>query len=95
MVNTAVAVSAPGKVLITGGYLVLDPSYRGLVLGTNARFYTLVQRIPSTSSTASAVTNKETLFVHVSAPQFIGAHWVYSLDVSPGASWCFVDTTAL
>ena len=33
-------VSAPGKVLIAGGYLVLDPAYTGLVLATNARFYT-------------------------------------------------------
>jgi phosphomevalonate kinase len=32
-------ISAPGKVLITGGYLVLDPKYRGCVLTTNARFY--------------------------------------------------------
>lgn len=36
-------VSTPGKVLITGGYLVLDPKYSGLVLATTARFYTFVE----------------------------------------------------
>lgn len=35
----SVCVSAPGKVLITGGYLVLDPKHAGLVLASSARFY--------------------------------------------------------
>ncbi|CAG8776280.1 5571_t:CDS:1, partial [Funneliformis caledonium] len=33
------AVSAPGKVLLAGGYLVLDRKYDGIVIGTSARFY--------------------------------------------------------
>lgn len=37
-----VCVSAPGKVLITGGYLVLDEQYSGLVLASTARFYTRI-----------------------------------------------------
>jgi len=32
-------VSAPGKVLIVGGYLVLDPGYTGAVLTSSARIY--------------------------------------------------------
>jgi phosphomevalonate kinase len=32
-------VSAPGKVLVAGGYLVLDPAYSGLVIATSSRFY--------------------------------------------------------
>ena len=35
-------VSAPGKVLITGGYLVLEPQYSGLVLSTTSRFHTII-----------------------------------------------------
>ena len=48
--RTAVA-SAPGKVLLTGGYLVLDKKYPGLVVGTEARFFTsaaIHQRKPAT-----------------------------------------------
>ncbi|CAH0488874.1 unnamed protein product [Peronospora farinosa] len=35
-------VSAPGKVLLTGGYLVLDERYTGIVLSSTARFYSYV-----------------------------------------------------
>ena len=31
--------SAPGKVLLSGGYLILDQPYSGLVLSTSARFF--------------------------------------------------------
>ncbi|CAL9217032.1 unnamed protein product [Arabidopsis halleri] len=41
----AVVASAPGKVLMTGGYLVLDKPNAGLVLSTNARFYAIVKPI--------------------------------------------------
>ncbi|KAL3676835.1 hypothetical protein R1sor_026783 [Riccia sorocarpa] len=39
----AVVVSAPGKVLIVGGYLVLEKPNIGLVLSTSARFYAIVK----------------------------------------------------
>ncbi|CEG81499.1 Putative Phosphomevalonate kinase [Rhizopus microsporus] len=42
MSNMVIA-SAPGKVLITGGYLVLEPEYTGTVIGTSSRFYTVIQ----------------------------------------------------
>lgn len=35
--------SAPGKVLVTGGYLILERPNAGLVLSTNARFYAIVK----------------------------------------------------
>ncbi|XP_074283390.1 phosphomevalonate kinase, peroxisomal isoform X1 [Silene latifolia] len=38
-----VVASAPGKVLMTGGYLVLERPNAGLVLSTNARFYAIVK----------------------------------------------------
>ncbi|WFD23346.1 phosphomevalonate kinase [Malassezia equina] len=62
-------VSAPGKVLLAGGYLVLDPAYTGLVLATDARFYTTV----ATLSDASA------LRIRVRSPQFQRATWEYDL----------------
>ncbi|KAL3673653.1 hypothetical protein V7S43_001352 [Phytophthora oleae] len=36
-------VSAPGKVLLVGGYVVLDEQYSGLVLSSTARFYSQVE----------------------------------------------------
>ncbi|CAI9105235.1 OLC1v1004117C1 [Oldenlandia corymbosa var. corymbosa] len=39
----AVVASAPGKVLMTGGYLVLERPNAGIVLSTNARFYAVVK----------------------------------------------------
>ena len=37
-----VLVSAPGKVLLCGGYLVLERPNRGLVVASSARFYSEV-----------------------------------------------------
>ncbi|OVA02842.1 GHMP kinase N-terminal domain [Macleaya cordata] len=41
----AVVASAPGKVLMTGGYLILERPNAGIVLSTNARFYAIVKPI--------------------------------------------------
>jgi phosphomevalonate kinase len=38
-----VVASAPGKVLVAGGYLVLERPNAGLVLSTSARFYAIVR----------------------------------------------------
>ena len=35
-------VSAPGKVLVTGGYLVLEKPNTGIVIATNSRFKSTV-----------------------------------------------------
>lgn len=43
---TETAVSAPGKVLLTGGYLVLDRKYTGTVLALDARIHIIVQQLP-------------------------------------------------
>ena len=61
-------VSAPGKVLIAGGYLVLDPAYPGIVLVTNARFYACVSK--RTEST-----------IRVRSPQFQHAEWLYAYQM--------------
>ncbi|CDS00915.1 related to ERG8-phosphomevalonate kinase [Sporisorium scitamineum] len=65
-------VSAPGKVLVAGGYLVLDPAYPGLVVSTSSRFYCHARSETSrNSSTASTYT------ITVRSPQFVDAVWVY------------------
>ncbi|KAF4325044.1 hypothetical protein BBO99_00000653 [Phytophthora kernoviae] len=45
-VRPNLCVSAPGKVLLVGGYLVLDEQYSGLVLSSTARFYSQVAAKP-------------------------------------------------
>ncbi|KAG0296221.1 phosphomevalonate kinase [Linnemannia gamsii] len=76
-------VSAPGKVLLAGGYLVLDPAFSGLVVATDARFYTLIR--PGQHSTTTGPYK-----IVVRSPQFNNATWTYwitlqgaSIDFSP------------
>lgn len=47
LLQGAVTASASGKVLLTGGYLVLDQKYSGLVSGVSARFHSSVARFAS------------------------------------------------
>lgn len=67
MTQNCTVASAPGKVLLTGGYLVLEQAYTGLVIGTSARFYTIIK--PESAGTPG------TLTVH--SPQFDQATWQY------------------
>ena len=71
MSESVVAVSAPGKVLFAGGYLVLDRHHTGLVFGLNARMHVHVRWRTS----REPVTN----FVTVGSPQF-GAIWAYEFS---------------
>ncbi|KAJ6499907.1 phosphomevalonate kinase [Mycena vitilis] len=64
-------VSSPGKVLIAGGYLVLDRAYAGVVVSTSSRFYTVVQN----SAGEGLITAR--------SPQFSSATWVYSVRLRP------------
>ena len=63
-------VSASGKVLIAGGYLVLDPKYSGVVVSTSSRFYSVVQTL------AGGTANQ----VIVKSPQFKEALWTYEVE---------------
>jgi phosphomevalonate kinase len=65
-----ISVSCPAKVLVAGGYLVLDRDYTGLVFGLDARIHTLIEPI----QTRSGVTISE---IVVKSPQFQGAIWEY------------------
>ncbi|PWN49247.1 ribosomal protein S5 domain 2-like protein [Violaceomyces palustris] len=69
-------VSAPGKVLIAGGYLVLDPAYPGLVISTDSRFYSY-----ATSRRQEEKVDERGRGHHskitVRSPQFVQAEWEY------------------
>ncbi|EJU04392.1 phosphomevalonate kinase [Dacryopinax primogenitus] len=64
-------VSAPGKVLIAGGYLVLDPAYTGVVVSTSSRFYTVIS--DGNGFNPGRVT--------VKSPQFTDGLWEYDVNV--------------
>jgi phosphomevalonate kinase len=64
------AVSAPGKILLAGGYLVLDRAYTALVFGLDARIHVFIEPI----RTKSGVTLCEII---VNSPQFREASWEY------------------
>lgn len=66
----AIAISAPGKVLLAGGYLVLDRDYTGLVFALDARIHVHVQTLP----TCAGVILSEII---VRSPQFRDAEWRY------------------
>lgn len=70
MVEAHVAVSAPGKVLLAGGYLVLDRKYNGLVFGLDARIHVIVTPI-------NALTGVILQEIVVTSPQFQNAVWEY------------------
>ncbi|KKA18332.1 Phosphomevalonate kinase [Rasamsonia emersonii CBS 393.64] len=57
--SVTTAVSAPGKVLLTGGYLVLDRDYTGTVFALDARIHVIVQQLNRQLSTSSLDATKE------------------------------------
>ncbi|KAF1956403.1 Phosphomevalonate kinase [Byssothecium circinans] len=74
---TPQAVSAPGKVFLAGGYLVLDRAYTALVFGLDARVHVEVEPI----QTKSGVSLSEIL---VKSPQFREAVWEYGYRLTEG-----------
>ncbi|KAG4030671.1 hypothetical protein MFRU_011g01290 [Monilinia fructicola] len=75
MTTQTTAVSAPGKVVLAGGYLVLDREYTALVFGLSARIHVLVQDI----DTSSGVQLSEII---VKSPQFRAAAWNYGYHLT-------------
>lgn len=69
------AVSAPGKVLLAGGYLVLDRAYTALVFGLSARIHVVAQDVDARSGNVPS----ETI---VESPQFRDALWRYGYNFS-------------
>lgn len=69
---SSTVISCPGKVLLAGGYLVLDPAHRGFVISTPSRFYTVVQPAPTAGDT------EDSFGVKVISPQFTDGRWEYA-----------------
>ncbi|VBB76650.1 Putative Phosphomevalonate kinase [Podospora comata] len=63
-------VSAPGKVLLAGGYIVLDRDYSGLVFGLSARINVVSHPIQPTQGVHLTE-------IVVESPQFDDDSWVY------------------
>ena len=57
--ESVVVASAPGKVLLAGGYLILDREHQGMVLALDARFYSAVKLSASRSASAAAAAAAE------------------------------------
>lgn len=71
------AASAPGKVLLVGGYLVLDRAYTGLSFGLDARIHVHVQHRPAAQD---GVSLQE---IEVRSPQFVDAVWKFGYHTVP------------
>jgi phosphomevalonate kinase len=56
--------SAPGKVLLAGGYLIVQKQHRGLVISTSSRFYSSIKSLNAQPQDSSAIP------VRVISPQF-------------------------
>jgi phosphomevalonate kinase len=74
--KSPVAISAPGKVLLAGGYLVLDRAYTALVFGLSARINVVAREI----ETSQGVHLQE---IVVTSPQFVDAQWRYGYHLAP------------
>jgi phosphomevalonate kinase len=57
--SSVTALSAPGKVLLTGGYLVLDRAYTGTVFALDARIHVVVQQLRRGHRRGPSGTNAE------------------------------------
>lgn len=70
--SSTTVVSAPGKVLIAGGYLILDQKFTGLVISASSRFYTVIQDCQRPGQAGQVI---------IRSPQFVGAEWAYSVTI--------------
>ena len=80
MSSDDLVISAPGKVLLAGGYLVLDPAYPGVVVSTSSRFYCRISKQQFSSTTDKGKGREAQITVR--SPQFTGALWKYNLRTS-------------
>eukprot|EP00741_Cyanophora_paradoxa_P007692 tig00001181_g7441.t1 len=85
--------SAPGKVLVTGGYLVLEQPNAGLVLSVGARFYAVVEplRPPVEGGAAVRVQVHSPQFERRDAFDFDGVRLVPAPPSSPGPRNRFIE----
>ena len=85
--SNVTTVSAPGKVLLAGGYLVLESPNAGLVVATDKRFYTTVKSVHTTIIDSDGTPNDKrsendkAMKIIVTSPQFHST-WAYDFDYS-------------
>ncbi|KAF4972664.1 hypothetical protein FSARC_813 [Fusarium sarcochroum] len=73
--HPTIAVSAPGKVFLAGGYLVLDQEYTAFVFGLNARINIIAGDIHTTAGV-------QLTEIVVDSPQFLEAQWRYGYHLA-------------
>ena len=71
---SSTAVSAPGKVLLAGGYTVLDPACRGLVFALSARIHCIA------TGSGDDDNSDDDGSITVRSPQFADAVWRYQAE---------------
>lgn len=65
------AFSAPGKALLAGGYLVLDPLYSAYIVALSARMHAVVLGTPGDLTT-----------ITVNSPQFAEGTWEFTAELT-------------
>lgn len=65
------AFSAPGKALLAGGYLVLEPIYDAYVTALSSRMHAII-----TPKTSEQTISK----IKISSPQFVNGEWEYHIN---------------
>jgi phosphomevalonate kinase len=86
--DEVLTISAPGKALVAGGYLVTVHPNVGVVIGVSSRFYTTIRMISYRGSAlqhsaAKALTHDSSLTVYLSSPQF-HCSMEYAYDIVTG-----------
>lgn len=78
-------VSAPGKILLAGGYVVLEAPNVGVVLAVDKRFYSTVVRDikeeRSSKKSKTDISEASDAIITVQSPQF-GSTWKYSANIT-------------
>lgn len=74
-------VSAPGKALIAGGYLVLEHPNVGVTIASTSRFYSTVQCLPYDDHNCSGSRSSDVLNILVDSPQF-RSKFTYQYSIS-------------
>lgn len=73
--NSDKAFSAPGKALIAGGYLVLDPRYKAFVVALSSRMHAVVRN-------KTPKKNEKGLQITINSSQFNEDQWTYAISKS-------------
>ncbi|KAG0653691.1 phosphomevalonate kinase [Rhodotorula mucilaginosa] len=83
--------SCPGKVLLAGGYLVLDRKHQGFVVSTPSRFYTVVRNAPAAAQNSTTGTGAEegrnSFSIKVVSPQFEDGRWDFVATRDEQRQW--------